>query len=228
MYKAHRVRIAELRNITAAALSLFVVLAGLVCQKLWLNEDDADQLRLQAAERLAKLPLRIGPWQATELDASRRELERTGATAILGRIYRQSSDGASVSALLLVGPFGPIAVHPPDVCLPAAGWREQRQERRQRVLDIPGVGRVILETTVFAHRNETTGVEEKLVVWWGWNDGTGWQAPANPRLHYAGRPVLYKLYLMTAAGADTKNALTLLEEFARSLFTITEDYLLHP
>ena len=43
-------------------------------------------------------------------------------------------------------------------------------------------------------RNPTSVADDRVAILWGWTTGDAFSAPDNPRLTFAGQPVLYKLY----------------------------------
>ena len=150
----------------------------------------------QAAERVEKVPTRFGGWRQ-DGDTMTLAEDEVKAAHLAGHFYRQYKEaktGHVVTVLLLCGPSGPVAVHTPEQCYAAAGY-EQVGSKESYVVKYGDAG---AEAAVFrgAFRREgSLGVEE-LRISWCWNGKGQWQAPASPRWEFAGRPALYKLYVI--------------------------------
>lgn len=206
-----RVRTKRFAVVAAACL----LLAGWrVGEAHWLNRKDDPSIKA-AAEKATVLPESVGGWMGEELDVSAREKEVSGATKITRRRYRPPDGDTVIEVTFLVGPMGPIAVHPPTVCLPSAGWGLQ-EEVETHVLDI-GPQRGRFHAGHFVHVEQSTGVLQRVMLMWGWNDGRGWDVPVNPRWAYAGRPVLWKVYIGIAGVKEEKEQRVQLLAFTRLL-----------
>jgi hypothetical protein len=146
-----------------------------------------------AVEKLAQVPMDIGDWRGQPLEMDARQLQLTEASGYVMRRYENKNTGRSVTILLLCGRPGPIAVHPPEVCYQAIGWKLNSAET---LVPTPsGQFRAALFT-----KGEPPNVQF-LRVLWGWKAQGTWEVPANPRLKFAGSPVLYKLYVVRELGS---------------------------
>ncbi len=87
-----------------------------------------------------------------------------------------------------------MAVHTPDVCYRGAGFELAGEQAEQTVELGGGAGKAQLWSACFRQNGKAAGTE--LRIWWAWNAGDGWQAPATPRLAFGGAPYLYKLYVV--------------------------------
>lgn len=193
-----------------------LLLAGWrIGEAYWWNKQDAAQVRTNA-EKAAVLPPVVGDWLGNEVEVSTREKQATGASKITRYRYRLPASDMLIEVTLLVGPTGPIAVHPPTVCLPSAGWRLQA-DPEVRLLDGDGQ-RGRFHVGKFVHVDLSTGIRQRATLIWAWNDGRGWDVPVNPRWTYAGRPVLWKIYIGIADSKDDQDLEPRLLEFARLLF----------
>lgn len=65
------------------------------------------------------LPLRLGPWEGTDVPLTARTLELLGTDRVLQRIYR-SENGDEVLVCVVAARGGERAIHPPEVCY--RGW----------------------------------------------------------------------------------------------------------
>jgi hypothetical protein len=96
---------------------------------------------------------------------------------------------------LMCGRAGHMAVHTPDICYRGAGY-EMVGEPVKRQITLPS-GAAQFWNARF--RPADGGVDQDLSLWWAWNADGLWLAPSSPRLAFAGRPFLYKLYLVYGA-----------------------------
>ena len=139
-----------------------------------------------AAARLAALPTTLDGWAGTDTVVDPKQLKVAEAQAHLSRVY--TKDGRSVAVLVLYGEPGPLGAHTPDVCYGASGHEPIGRPFRA---DVPG-GFGSLWTTQFAAPGTPPSVVE---VTWGWGDDGTWAASDSPRVEFAGRAAIYKLYI---------------------------------
>lgn len=99
---------------------------------------------IPARARLAEFPLQIGNWQcgaADEMDA--KSLRILGATDYLMCSYFEAGEGVSLyvgyheSQVRRGGGGHETVIHPPEHCLPGAGWAIIDASRRE--IDFPGL-----------------------------------------------------------------------------------------
>jgi hypothetical protein len=63
--------------------------------------------------------------------------------------------------------------------------------------------------------------ETRLRLYWGWSDGSAWTASDDPRVQFARRPVLHKLYVVRElSGANEANRDEPCEEFMQTLLPV--------
>jgi hypothetical protein len=147
-----------------------------------------------AADRLAGVPLTVGDWEghAEELDA--RQAAKAEISGSLMRRYVHRPTGAALSVLVVCGRTGPVAVHPPDVCYAGAGFHTVTPPARHPVALAPPAPAA--EFWVGKFQKSDAATPERLRIYWAWSAAGDWSAPDNPRLAFAGAPVLYKLYVV--------------------------------
>ena len=146
----------------------------------------------QAAARLSQIPLSVGDWQGTPLEFDPRQLKAAEAAGALSRVYK-SEDSRPMNVMLLCGPHGPIALHPPTVCFTGAGYSQSCEVRRHVVHDAEH--RELGSFWVADFDKLIDGAPVRIRTYWAWSDGHAWSAADAPRFEYAGAPVLYKLYV---------------------------------
>jgi hypothetical protein len=163
--------------------SLVLILAGVVHgvrTDRWTGQEDL----AEAAARLEKLPLAIGDWQGAALDVKKEG--KTGLAGTVTRRYIQRATGKEVTIFLGCGRSGPASVHTPEVCYAGSGFEVDRP----RVFPVP-------EGEFWTSRmlKQKSDQRTQLRLFWAWSESGTWRAPDNPRLAFAGAPVLYKLYV---------------------------------
>lgn len=205
------------RLLTLAALPL---LAGYgVAEGLWTDRWQLSHEAEQAPARLGRVPLAVGDWQAEALEMDPREAARAEISGYLMRRYVHRTTGASVTALLVCGPPGRVAVHTPDVCYAGAGYRLKGEPARQAV-EANAAGPALFWVARFAKPHAV--VPEDLRIRWSWSATGAWAAPDYPRFHFAGSRVLYKLYVIepvegTEEASDKAPGVQFLREFLPQL-----------
>ena len=173
-----------LRSLPWVVALLILFGSGLIQGRLdgrWATSPDL----AAAVSRLDRLPRELGTWTGTDGDPDLATLHRIGLAGGVLRRYHDSRTGNVVTALLVCGRPGPVSVHTPDVCYAGAGYAMSAPPTEA----IPG----FLAAKMV--RSSAAGTD-RLQVYWSWNGGSQWEAPANPRLTFGARPYLYKLYVV--------------------------------
>lgn len=184
---------------TATVFAAFIVtgfVSGLWSHR-WVSALDAGRARLTA-----RLPNQVGEWDGKDVPRPPGELNATRADAICQSSYVHRTNGRAAAAMLMCGRPGPIAVHTPDVCYPGAGYR---QVGPRKIIDVPGASGAQFALLRF-QKDGPAAIP--LNVYFAWNDGDGWRVPDNPRIAFAGKPALFKLYVTSECevGADAAAA----------------------
>jgi hypothetical protein len=209
-------------------LVAFALVGGAgVVHGLWTSRWHQSEDLQAALARVPKVPMTVGEWKARELEVSAEEFARAGALAYWSRRYERKLPGKGVQAvnvILMCGPSGRMAVHTPEVCYAGTGY-EMVGSADPLELRVPGGESAEFWTARF--RKETPGQAGQLRLLWSWGADGAWQAPERPRFVFAGRPALYKLYVLRegtgkdAPGSLDPSALFLtrfLPELNRTLF----------
>ncbi len=189
--------------LAALALILTAAVAHGVVSGRWSGGDKVPQV--------PDVPLKIGDWVGEDQPS---EVKDPGL-ANLTRRYTHSRTGRSLLISLTVGHPGLTAIHTPEYCYRGSGYQVAAAIER-RPADVPGAPPAAFWTTLFS-KPSAAGAEQ-LRVFWAWSADGAWAAPDHPRLHYMGRPSLYKLYVVgnglpdVAPGKDP-----LLDDFLASL-----------
>ena len=165
--------------------------------------------------RLHLVAQTIGDWDwqdSSTISAAERQM--AGLTHDLTRTYTNRRTGDVVTVVLMCGPTGPIAVHPPTACYQGAGY-QQSGATRQTIIDSPVAEVVRLQGIgpEIKNRSLTTSATNQHVfaiadfyqptrpeqtqprIYWAWSNNGTWSVPESPRFEFSGSPVLFKLYV---------------------------------
>jgi hypothetical protein len=159
----------------------------------------------KAAARLAEVPRTVGDWKGTDLELGARERQMAGGAGYVLRRYVHGRTNAAVTVYLICGRPGPVAVHTPDVCYEGAGYTTAGGVS-SRSIPLEGPLHAAEFKSLRAERDAGTSLASALRVFWSWNAGGKWQAPAYPRVAFARHQVLYKLYVIESLGGDGESA----------------------
>lgn len=179
------------RTLVALSAAALVIVCGVV-HGTWTDRwQDAPAATADAAARMGELPLEVGDWSGTVFDVKK---PRAGDVAgTIERRYQNRRNGDAVSVYMVCGRPGPVSIHTPEVCYAASGFivgTKSKAAVREQAGEFWSADAV----------KSKAGEETRLRIYWAWNDGKGWQAPAgDPRWTFTtGRhpPVLYKLYVL--------------------------------
>lgn len=152
------------------------------------------------SQRLGQLPAKAGDWIGKPLPVEDEEqFARAGVKAFQQYRYTHRVTGATATVLVVCGKPGPISVHDPTTCYVGAGYVMNAKPRR---LDFTAGGQA---HQLWMARFDPPGIDpgQKLEILWGWNSGEGWQAPEMTRWEFAGKPYLFKLYILSDAFATS-------------------------
>jgi hypothetical protein len=145
-----------------------------------------------ASGKLDGIPHTVGDWHSLPLEMSEGQLQAAEATGHFSRMYRNDQTQEEIKVIILCGPHGPIAVHPPTICFTGAGWEQTRPEQLREIK--PDEVQGAFWETVFT-RLALDGIRQNMDTYWAWSVNGNWEAPDNPRIHFAGSPHLYKMYV---------------------------------
>ena len=180
------------RTLTLMAASVFLIATGVV-HGLWTDRWNDGQDLIDAAKNLETIPDRAGDWEGQKV-----ELDRDDKLGLAGRVRRtfvNRATGKRVTLYMAVGRPGPVSIHTPDVCYAAINYTVEAK----KVFSNFGIGkRMPSSPELFTSRlvkKDNTGAEV-LRIFWGWYDGARWQTAENPRVAFADRRVLYKMYVI--------------------------------
>jgi hypothetical protein len=150
----------------------------------------AGALQAAAAKLDHELPDRLGAWRlikTIEIEPDVREKLQTAGE--LQGIYANDQTGEAITAVVLVGPSGPLSVHSPEICYSAIDYELAGERKQWNVTDQKGQKHSLWRL----HANSRHSTKPNLRILYGWSDGDRWEAVSGPRFALAGLPVVYKL-----------------------------------
>ncbi len=208
---------------------LILLVAGGVVHGMLTGRWEASDMTGVAA-RVHQVPREINDWVCIEEGSvSDAELEIAELHSYVMRHYRNQRTGAIVTMLLMCGPTGPVAVHPPTACYAGQGYEQIGDVTLHRV--VPGqhsaTSLAIPDSRETHHlmtaqfRRPGRGSVQKARIFWSWSTNGSWSTPASPRLEFAGSPALFKLYVTQQAhDLLPLDGTTPPEEFLRELLPV--------
>jgi hypothetical protein len=171
-------------------VTVLTVVSGLVHGRL--SDRWRPNKMFEAGAKLQSIPTEFGHWRLKSSEpmseSSRKMLECTGDVT---RTYMNDESGEIVQVFVIVGPWGPISVHTPDVCFSSRAFKRVEKAKRVTIADSTGTQSDFWAET-FVRNDIQAG---KIRAYWAWSGGGPWAAPDKLRSTFAGSPHLYKIQL---------------------------------
>jgi hypothetical protein len=184
----------------AVVTALAILIPCGILHGLWTDRWVLSEEPGTSAAKLSGLPLTIGEWDGREIEIDSQERAMKKIAGYLVRRYENRLNGSAVSVLLVCGRPGPVSVHPPDVCYAGSGYELAAPPLRCSVPS--GSASQPAEFWAASFLKQESAVPVQLHIFWAWSATGVWKAPDNPRLAFAGSPVLYKLYVLREGTSD--------------------------
>jgi len=176
-------------------LAIAAVIASGALHGAWTHRWQISERILEASKSIDRIPDTLEGWDSEPIELPAEQLVQTEAVRAYARRLTHRATGTIVSVLLLCGRTGPLAVHTPEVCFQGRGKQTMGSPRRVAIKD--DTGRDWGEFWSADFRPADRRQDEFARLFWGWStDGVQWKCPTNPRVAFAGNPLLYKLYVM--------------------------------
>lgn len=180
-----------------------------------------DSERLDRFTRLIEnVPTEFGDWTSEEQPLTEKEFKLTNCTNYMSRNYTNQKTGKEISVYLVCGTARHICVHSPDWCYQGAGFQALSKPTAVTLSTLSEMD-LLPEFLMSSFSKETPqGIRELRILWTYSDDGT-WIGPESQKFHFAGRPALYKLYLINhspPANEDVERGV--IAEFAKELLPI--------
>jgi hypothetical protein len=151
-----------------------------------------------SAARLADVPVDLGPcWHMGEQEElDKQVLVIADIAGYLNRTVRNHCTGDQLRMLLVCGRWGPISVHPPEVCYGGAGF--ELLEQQKRTLSVGLKAPAQFSYGQFHKRGAAAG---DLQIFWAWSSDGTWIAEP-PRWRFPHGQRLFKLYIIRPMTSD--------------------------
>ena len=191
-------------KVLPVAVALVVLAVGTVYQGIlserW-KKNRSEKL-LQFAEKLGHVPKTFGDWTSIEQPLDKATFKRSGCEDYISRLYR-NNNGDQISVFLVVGTAQHITQHTPDWCYRGAGYEMEGGDYVPYTM-MCNLDENDPEFSTATFIKESATKTDHLRIFWGYTDDGQWEGPRLPKVHYAQRSALYKLYLITQI-ADRKD-----------------------
>jgi hypothetical protein len=187
-------------RLPALLVAVLVIVGSGVVHGLWTDRWAVSSEPAASAAKLAGVPTTVGDWvMVEERSLSAKEQATGGITGYVIRRYIHRQTRNQVEMYLLCGRPGHISVHTPDICFQGAGYQFNASPERNTDLGQPGNDFWVAQCS-----KNTTALSERVRIFWSWNATGQWQAPNNPRLHFARSKALFKLYVIHPLPANSE------------------------
>jgi hypothetical protein len=215
------------KQLIPLVIAVSLIAAGTVYQgKLTDRWNPQDSELLQAfTTRLDSVPSEFKDWSSRETPLTEKEFKATNCTNYVSRIYTHKPSGEEVSVYLVVGTARHVTIHTPDWCYVGAGYEMEGDSKPFTV----ELGSEVHEFTTARFRKENTEGVNRLRIFWSYSDDGKWVGPSWPKTHFAGKPALCKVYLITNIGEEEDVVDSPSIEFAKTFLPIlNEDMFIEP
>jgi hypothetical protein len=156
-------------------------------------------------DSLERLPETIGDWVGSPAERAPDELPggTDGPQLLRHYVNRRAGvgngsdrmNGAAVTVFLTVGRPGPIiASHSPESCYPGAGFTCVGEMTKHKISTGPDNHLQEFWVASFSKKERASPIHVR--VFWSWSAAGNWQVPQYPRLEFARKPRLFKLYVI--------------------------------
>ncbi|MFC1758760.1 hypothetical protein ACFL2H_08335 [Planctomycetota bacterium] len=145
--------------------------------------------------RIHSVPLKVGEWRVVDEGTPLPDYAITelGVHSHFNRIY-ENDTGDRVSALVMVGDAGPLSRHPVEICY------GNRAKRLVHSFDYTVERESVPQEFTICRYEPKSVLEDKFFVAYSYCYDDEWKTPTAPRYEYGGKPVLYKMQVLTNAG----------------------------
>lgn len=184
-----------MKRYIAVFVGILLVAVSGVLHGYWSHRwnDWTDTVAQLQADRLEEIPLHIGDWDGTRIEADPHGLPEELVGRGVSVRYVNQTNGTAIVAYLACGPTDAAISHVPSVCYPANGYTWCKPDLRNS-LELADGKKAEFWISQFTRPREDVPVH--LRVFWAWSDGLGWRTPGNPGREFRKTPILYKCYFV--------------------------------
>jgi hypothetical protein len=138
----------------------------------------------------ANMPLVIGDWKGEALSRGEGDDPKN---SVINTRFTNRLNGRWMLTAITSGRAGRVAIHDPEHCYLGSGYKVV-DAVRQESFELAS-GRTARFWTGHFEKTKPSGIES-IRIYWGWTLDGQWQAPDYPRLLFAGKAQLHKLYMI--------------------------------
>ena len=142
------------------------------------------------------LPATIGDWASEALPRGEGDDLKN---SVVNRRFNNRVNGRWILTSITSGRAGRVSIHDPEHCYLGSGYKVVDAIRQQSI-DLPS-GQSAKFWTGHFEKKKPSGIES-IRIYWGWTVDGQWQAPDYPRLLFAGKSRLHKLYMIHPVSAE--------------------------
>ncbi len=179
-----------------AAVLVVLAVGTLIEGKLsdrW-GRESSDKL-IEFTNRLAEVPKEFGDWTGVDDPIDEAEFKASNCTGYVSRTY-SNKDGQRVNVYLVAGSARHVTIHTPDWCYVGAGYVMEDEPQQYTLQDAPGLPS-LPEFLTTRFLKEDTLATHHIRIFWSFSDDGNWRGPRMPKPAFAGRPAMYKIYMIT-------------------------------
>ena len=202
------------RRWALAVAVLAILFSGVMHGLLDGRWDDQDDLTRVGA-RISEIPKRIGDWELiADQGLSDQEQQILQCYGSFARTYANPATGEQVTALLLYGPRGPMAVHRPEICYGGGGYSISTP-RVAETVRVDGQENQLWKVQL----KQSHEADASMEVWYGFSDGGNWNAAKYPRVWLTDQ--LYKVQV--SGRPATGGGQSPVQQFVEELLPIVKE-----
>lgn len=184
-----------LKLIIPAALAIVILLGAMVKHRAMTGTGEGDERLIAFTTAVQNsIPKTIGEWTSEDRPLTEAEFKATNCTAYVSREYTNTRTGRIVSVYLVTGTQRHIVIHTPDKCYRGAGFTMVGGMKRHLSQIPPNDNSAEFTTSIFT-RPDVDGPAQLRIFWTYSYDGK-WEAPSNPKVHFAWKSALCKVYFI--------------------------------
>jgi hypothetical protein len=155
----------------------------------------------------ANLPLSFDDWVGERLPRGEGDDDKN---SVLTSRFINRINGRWVLTSITSGRAGRVSIHDPEHCYLGSGYKVV-DAIRQESFDLPS-GKTAKFWTGHFEKKKPSGIES-IRIYWGWTVDGQWQAPDYPRLLFAGKATLHKLYMIHPVSQEDEEDSTPFRDF---------------
>jgi hypothetical protein len=184
----------SIKGIASVLLVALLTLPAAIIHGRLTNRWQQETSIVEHASRIDQIPMQLDEWRLVDElpELSSTIQKELGIRAHVNRVY-ENDTGKRVTVLVMIGESGPLVRHPIEICY--GNRAKQLVSSHDLIFESEPVAK-----TFKVQRYEPKSVtEDEFYVAYAFCSEGSWNAPNSPRMAYGGKPVLYKMQVLTNA-----------------------------